>query len=320
LNPNAKIKAYQNGSHQEVDIHYDYETKNHLITPLQIEAQDLLEIEVTIPTGELIISDDHRLAMCRRMLSAYPLESWAKMRLNKHLPAILEEPAGLSEFELDLTERQMGGLLEVLYGAGIGHVTLRDQVGEEIILWNNHRYSDIRYHFVARDLNGRTTHRRGPLPDFAVLRSERDVLPFQQREDIQKRFSAAVEWLYSLPRRIQISGAKGIDAVVQLDINGDGGFQSHFIIQDGHALKRQGRHKTPNVELRSQAEDFLAFVNGDVSPIELYEGGKLGVIGSIELLLSFYQGLDYLPRDSFQAKDWKLEIDYQDLLRLTHKT
>ena len=111
-----------------------------------------------------------------------------------------------------------------------------------------------------------------------------------------------------------------MDAIIQLDISGGGGFQAYFIIQNGRAQIRQGRHKKPNVELRAQADDFLAFVNSDVSPIELYEGGKLGVIGSLELLLAFYQGQDYLPRDSYQAQDWKLEIHYQDLLHLTHKT
>ena len=254
--------------------------------------------------------------MLRRLVHAIRMESWAKMRLDMAIPAILEAPDALAEFELSLTRSQMRAILEIVCGAGLGHMPLRRRQGEEIILWNNHHNPKVRYKFVANALNGALSHREGALPGFALISQDKDILHFQVQDRESLHFQQANDWLKILPNRMEIDGLPGKNAVVQFDVTGQGGFQAYFLLQDGRAIRRSGEHIQPTASMRAKSSDFLALVNGEASPYDLFAKGILQVDGDLDLMQAFYRGIEYLPQDRYEANDWRLEIDYLSIFRL----
>ena len=60
----------------------------------------------------------YRLPAGRRLLRAFKMDSWVKMRLDRKLAAIMEEPDLLAKYELSLAAEQIRALAEVVTGSG----------------------------------------------------------------------------------------------------------------------------------------------------------------------------------------------------------
>jgi alpha-glucosidase (family GH31 glycosyl hydrolase) len=317
LNPNAAVSAWLNGAPLELGSAYDALTATLRVRPVTLRPEDSLVVQAERVDREWIAGQDYRLEMCRRMLRAFPMESWSKMHLDTSLADILADVDRLAEFGIALSESQLRAFLEVLCGAGMQRMPLRRQAGEETILWNNHAMPEVRYQLVyTRSFAGPPVRRSGPLPAFAVLGKSYRMLHFLTAESRARRFSQASDWLQALPRRLEIKDGAELNGVVQFDVRGQGGFQAYFLVQDGLALTRSGLHKQPSATLRAESADFLALVNGEATPVDLHTSGKLNVEGNLSLLLAFYQGLAILPQDQFLADDWRIQVDYLDILRL----
>jgi hypothetical protein len=314
--PEATIAAQLNAAPLEVARQYNPDTSTLELSGISMGPTDRLQVKVSASEGDLLIPGDYRLAMCRRMLRAFPMDSWSKMILDEALPSILDEPEKLADFELALNKSQLCALLEVICSAGMQRQAGRSRLGEEIILWNNQDNPDVRYRFSAYTLGYAPVRRSGPLPVFAALKEAGDLLHFQSGDGGARRFSKVVDWYKTLTYRFTVAEGGDLSGVVQLDVRGPDGLQAYFLIQDGIALKRDGLHQAPHATLRAEAADFLALLNGEAAPMELYTSGKMQVEGNLELLLSFYQGLEFLPHESFQSDPWKLEVDYLGILRI----
>ena len=77
--------------------------------------------------------------------------------------------------------------------------------------------------------------------------------------------------------------AKGVEAVFQWDIVGDGGGIWHIAVKDEQATLNQGAHDAPNVSQTSSVELFLGMVNFEVNAMQAFMAGKLKVSGDMML-------------------------------------
>jgi putative sterol carrier protein len=93
-----------------------------------------------------------------------------------------------------------------------------------------------------------------------------------------------VEEVFSrIPEFFNANAAQGLDAVFQFDITGNGGGIWNVAVKDGSCEVQEDGNSPPTVTLTMSAENWLAMVNKELSPIQAFMGGQLQVKGDIML-------------------------------------
>jgi putative sterol carrier protein len=102
-------------------------------------------------------------------------------------------------------------------------------------------------------------------------------------------------YLDTLPQRFRAEGAKGVNAVYQFNLGGEGGQTFHVLINDGTMSVGQGPHASPTVTLTATAANYLKLVNGTLNGQLAFATGKLKIAGSIPAALKLQK---ILPQNS----------------------
>ena len=85
--------------------------------------------------------------------------------------------------------------------------------------------------------------------------------------------------------RFKAERAAGTNAVVQYDINGDGGGTWHAVIKDGACTVALGPAPNPSLTLQIAAQDWLYMTAGKQSGQMLFMSGKLKLKGDMGLAM-----------------------------------
>jgi putative sterol carrier protein len=88
-----------------------------------------------------------------------------------------------------------------------------------------------------------------------------------------------------MPSHFVPDNAAGLNAVLQLDISGNGGGQWHMVVADKQLTIREGVAPNPNMTLKMDSVDYLAMINGEANPMQMFMAGKVRVGGDISLAL-----------------------------------
>lgn len=91
------------------------------------------------------------------------------------------------------------------------------------------------------------------------------------------------ETFEQLYKNFKPEAAKGVDAVFQWELLGEGGGYWHMIVKDQTCQLVEGKHPSPTVSQTSKAEIFLAMVNNELNPMMAFMSGKLKVKGNMLL-------------------------------------
>jgi putative sterol carrier protein len=88
-----------------------------------------------------------------------------------------------------------------------------------------------------------------------------------------------------MPGLFNKEASKGLTAIYQFDLAGEGGGQWYVTVADETCEVTEGLHPSPNITISMQASDYLAMVTGKANGQMLFMTGKLRVQGDMGLAL-----------------------------------
>jgi putative sterol carrier protein len=91
------------------------------------------------------------------------------------------------------------------------------------------------------------------------------------------------EYFDTLDQRFVASASKGLNAVFQFELSGDGGGSYNIAVNDGSMEVKEGTAATPSVTIKMSAEDYLKLINGQLNGTMAYMKGQMKVTGNLML-------------------------------------
>lgn len=95
--------------------------------------------------------------------------------------------------------------------------------------------------------------------------------------------STVKEYFDTLPDRFVPSAAKGVNAIFQFELAGDGGGTYHVTVRDGAMAVAEGATPSPSATLKMSAENYVKMANGELNGAMAYMKGQLKVTGNVLL-------------------------------------
>ena len=87
----------------------------------------------------------------------------------------------------------------------------------------------------------------------------------------------------TLPQRFVQSASKGVEAIFQFEISGDGGGTWHVIVKDGELEINEGEHENPSARILSNDTNYLKICNGDMNGLRAVMTRKMKIQGNLVL-------------------------------------
>jgi len=95
-----------------------------------------------------------------------------------------------------------------------------------------------------------------------------------------------------MPKAFLPERAKGLNAVIQYHLTGEGGGEWVIKIADGACEVGEGTTESPNMTLTMDAADYVKMVTGKLDPTAAFMAGKIKLSGDFSLatrLTSFFR-------------------------------
>lgn len=87
----------------------------------------------------------------------------------------------------------------------------------------------------------------------------------------------------NMSKQFNANAAKGVNAVFQFDITGEGGGAWTVTVKDGACQVQEGKAGSPTVTLTLSGETWLGMVNKQINGMQAFMSGKLKLSGDIML-------------------------------------
>ena len=88
-----------------------------------------------------------------------------------------------------------------------------------------------------------------------------------------------------MPSRFKKDAAKGLNAIYQFDLSGDGGGKWQVLINNDQCEVKEGPHPSPNITISMAAQDYLDMLAGKLNGQMAFMTGKLRIAGDMGLAL-----------------------------------
>ena len=88
-----------------------------------------------------------------------------------------------------------------------------------------------------------------------------------------------------MPSRFNKDAAKGLTAVYQFDLSGDGGGKWNVSIKDEKCEVKEGAAASPSITISMTAQDYLDMLSGKLNGQVAFMSGKLRIAGDMGLAL-----------------------------------
>jgi putative sterol carrier protein len=92
-----------------------------------------------------------------------------------------------------------------------------------------------------------------------------------------------------MPTRFNKEAAKGLNAIYQFDLSGDGGGKWHVLINNDKCEVKEGAHASPSITISMTAQDYLDMINGKLNGQVAFMSGRLRIAGDMGLALRMQQ-------------------------------
>ena len=91
------------------------------------------------------------------------------------------------------------------------------------------------------------------------------------------------QYFDTLSERFVATASKGLNAVFQFELAGDGGGTYNISVNDGTMEVKEGAAATPSVTIKMAADDYVKMVNGELNGTMAYMKGQMKVTGNLML-------------------------------------
>ena len=88
-----------------------------------------------------------------------------------------------------------------------------------------------------------------------------------------------------MPSRLDAEAARGLDCVIQYDLEGEAGGAHYSTIKDGACTVSEGRHDSPTMTVKMDAADFVALTSGELDGMSAFMSGKLKISGDMGIAM-----------------------------------
>ncbi len=309
----AVIEPVEVSADVDVQSEYDATIKTLSVTAVAVPLTTSFTIKLANP---VLSNTDPVLHTCQKLVTAFRMESWTKQLLYNYLPDLIKDAEQLVQYELKLTQTQLRALAEVITGVGAHRVSTRRSRDEDIILWNNQERQDVMVRLAALGLNNSAAYKFEAPPKFGVFTIGKHVMSYHEGNQPSVGRVTVSAWLEALPDQISRLPTDQGDIVVQFDIAGENGRLAHLIRQDGSVVLVDGSHTNPDVTIGVAADDWLALLNGEMSPESMFLEGKITITGNLEFVLQLAGSINLSPPSTYQSKNWRMELNYLEVVRI----
>jgi putative sterol carrier protein len=100
------------------------------------------------------------------------------------------------------------------------------------------------------------------------------------------------EILRRMPEAFVPEKAAGVDALIQLNLTGEGGGAWQIKIANGQISVQEGEAASSDLALTMDTVDYVALSKGEVNPMNLFLGGKIKLQGNMTLAMKFQEMFD----------------------------
>ena len=89
------------------------------------------------------------------------------------------------------------------------------------------------------------------------------------------------EYFDTLADRFVASAAKGVNAVFQFDLTGEGGGKWHVTVDNGELAIGEGLHDSPTATVTAGAENYVKIANGEINGLRAVMTRKMKINGNL---------------------------------------
>lgn len=93
------------------------------------------------------------------------------------------------------------------------------------------------------------------------------------------------DFFRSLPSKLDMEAAEGLDAVYQFDLSGPAGGQYHLVVAENTCQVGEGSHPSPHVTITMSGEDCVRVLTGKLDGSAVFTSGRLRIDGDLSLAI-----------------------------------